>query len=205
MRKPIHLLPGLATLAVLMVNVPTSARAEPYRHAVPALLVTEAPAAETVLPDRISPPTNTAIERIAAPMIELAQPRPRPTRAGFQLASLGRSDIPTKRSSITEGAVRWGASPSCLDSRLRQVINQVASIFGPVKLNSTCRSRTHNAKVGGATRSKHLTGDAVDFSVSHNKPAVLGWLRRQPSVGGLKLYAGGRGHFHIDTGPRRTW
>ena len=112
---------------------------------------------------------------------------------------------PAKRSSLSDGAVRWGASPSCLDSRLRQVINQVASNFGPVKVNSTCRSRTHNAKVGGATRSKHLTGDAVDFSVSRNKPAVLGWLRRQPSVGGLKLYAGGRGHFHIDTGPRRTW
>ena len=84
-------------------------------------------------------------------------------------------------------------------------INQVASNFGPVKVNSTCRSRPHNAKVGGASRSKHLTGDAADFSVGRNKPAVHGWLQRQPSVGGLKLYAGGRGHFHIDTGPRRTW
>ena len=97
------------------------------------------------------------------------------------------------------------AVSSCLDSRLRQVINQVASNFGPVRVNSTCRSHSHNARVGGATRSKHLTGDAADFSVSRNKPAVLGWLQRQPSVGGLKLYAGGRGHFHIDTGPRRTW
>ena len=117
---------------------------------------------------------------------------------GVQVASLGSGDP-------SEGAVRWGASSSCLDSRLRQVINQVASNFGPVKVNSTCRSRTHNAKVGGATRSKHLTGDAADFSVSRNKPAVLGYLRRHPSVGGLKLYPGGRGHFHIDTGPRRTW
>ena len=123
----------------------------------------------------------------------------------IKLASLGGNEVaPAKRSS-SDGAVRWGASPACLDSRLRQVINQVASNFGPVKVNSTCRSRTHNARVGGATRSKHLTGDAVDFSVSSNKPAVLGWLRRQPSVGGLKLYAGGRGHFHIDTGQRRTW
>ena len=202
-RRTISLLSGLATLAVLMVNVPTSARAEPYRHTVPALLVTDAPAVETVLPDRISPPTDTAAERIAAPMIELAQPRPRRTPAGIQLASLGGSDIPARRSSITGGAVRWGASPSCLDSRLRQVINQVASIFGPVKVNSTCRSRTHNAKVGGATHSKHLTGDAADFSVRKNKPAVLAYLQRNSSVGGLKLYPGG--HFHIDTGPRRTW
>jgi uncharacterized protein YcbK (DUF882 family) len=56
---------------------------------------------------------------------------------------------------------------------LREVINQVAALFGPVKVNSTCRSRNHNAKVGGATRSKHLTGDAADFSVNRNsKPAA---------------------------------
>jgi hypothetical protein len=126
-----------------------------------------------------------------------------------QLASLGGSDggsdIPAERSSLSRGAVRWGASPSCLDGRLREVIKQVASNFGPVRVNSTCRSHSHNAKVGGATHSKHLTGDAADFSVSRNKSAVLGWLRRHPSVGGLKLYAGGRGHFHIDTGPRRPW
>lgn len=137
----------------------------------------------------------------------LASTEPMTNKApDIQLASLGRSDAaPAKRSRLSGGAVQWGASPSCLDSRLRTVINQVASNFGPVRVNSTCRSHSHNAKVGGATGSKHLTGDAANFSISRNKPAVLGWLRRQPSVGGLKLYAGGRGHFHIDTGPRRTW
>jgi uncharacterized protein YcbK (DUF882 family) len=80
----------------------------------------------------------------------------------------------------------------------------VASIFGPVKVNSTCRSRTHNAKVGGATHSRHLTGDAADFSVRSDKRGVLAYLQKNPSVGGLELY-GGDGHFHIDTGPRRTW
>jgi hypothetical protein len=104
-RRTISLSSGLATLAVLMVNVPTSARAEPHRQ-VSALLVTDGSAAETALPDRISPPTDTAVERIVAPMIELAQPRPHRTQAGIQLASLGGSDIPAKRSSITGGAVR---------------------------------------------------------------------------------------------------
>jgi uncharacterized protein YcbK (DUF882 family) len=82
----------------------------------------------------------------------------------------------------------------------------VTAIFGPVKVNSTCRSRARNAKVGGATRSKHLTGDAADFSVSReSKPAVLAFLQKNRSVGGLKLYPDSKGgHFHIDTGPRRT-
>ena len=108
----------------------------------------------------------------------LAATEPATNKApGIQLASLG-SDIPAKRSSLSGGSIQWRASPSCLDSRLRQVINQVASVFGPVRVNSTCRSHSHNAKVGGATRSKHLTGDAADFSVSpKSKPAVLGWLR----------------------------
>ena len=94
-RRTTSLLYGLATLAVLMINVPTSARAEPYRHTVPALLVADARTAETVLPDRISPPRDAAAERIAAPMIELAQPRPRRTHAGIQLASLRRERHPS--------------------------------------------------------------------------------------------------------------
>jgi hypothetical protein len=206
-RRTVSLLSGLATLAMLMVNVPTSARAEPHQHTVSALLVSYAPAAATALPDRLSPPTDTAAERLVAPMIELGQPRPRRTPSGIQLASLGGSEIGSSkrvRSSLSGGTIRWGASPSCLNSTLRTIINEVASIFGPVKVNSTCRSRTHNAKVGGATHSKHLTGDAADFSVRSNKRGVLAYLQKNPSVGGLKLY-GGDGHFHIDTGPRRTW
>jgi len=203
-RRTVSLLSGLATFAMLMVNVPSSARAEP--HMISALLVSHAPAAET-LPDKISPPTYAAAERLVAPMIELGQPRLRRTPRGIQLASLGGSEIGPStrvRSSLSGGTIRWGASPSCLNSRLRTVINEVASIFGPVKVNSTCRSRTHNAEVGGATHSKHLTGDAADFSVRSKKRGVLAYLQRNPSVGGLKLY-GGDGHFHIDTGPRRTW
>jgi hypothetical protein len=147
----------------------------------------------------------TAVERIVArpEVTELS----RSTPEGVQLASLGGQEAGSSgkepRSSLSGGTVRWSASSFCLDGRLREVINQVAAIFGPVKVNSTCRSRARNAKVGGATRSKHLTGDAADFSVSKNKPAVLTYLQRNSSVGGLKLYPGG--HFHIDTGPRRTW
>ena len=36
-----------------------------------------------------------------------------------------------------------------------------------------------------------------------NQQDVLNFLRAQKVVGGYKHY--GRGVFHIDTGPRRTW
>ena len=74
---------------------------------------------------------------------------------------------------------------------------------GRCRVNSTCRSKTHNARVGGAKRSYHLTGNAVDFRISGAVQPVLDFLTGKRMVGGLKHY--GFGVFHIDTGPRRTW
>lgn len=100
------------------------------------------------------------------------------------------------------GKIRWAANSGCLDPGLRAVINAAAA-YGSITVNSTCRSHSHNRRVGGAKRSKHLTGDAVDFRVHGNASAVLAYLRSSGSVGGLKHYGGGL--FHIDNGDRRTW
>jgi uncharacterized protein YcbK (DUF882 family) len=85
---------------------------------------------------------------------------------------------------------------------LRGIIGEVARKFGPVTVNSTCRSVRHNAAVGGAHRSYHIGGNAVDFSIRGDARAVHAFLRNQKSVGGLKFYGT---HFHIDSGLRRTW
>ena len=81
-------------------------------------------------------------------------------------------------------------------------VGAVAAAFGPLTVNSTCRSERHNARVGGAHRSHHIGGNAVDFRVKGNVQAVHAYLSNQRSVGGLKHYGS---NFHIDTGPRRTW
>jgi hypothetical protein len=128
-------------------------------------------------------------------------------RSNWQLVSLGPARLPapdpSRSRSLSGGSIRWIASAGCLAPRLRAVLARVAANFGPVTVNSTCRSRRHNARVGGATRSYHLTGNAVDFRVRSNFRGVLSFLLRQRAVGGYKHY--GRGVFHIDTGPRRTW
>lgn len=105
--------------------------------------------------------------------------------------------------SLTGGGVRWLASSSCLNGTLVAVVGQVAANYGGVTVNSTCRSKARNRAVGGAGKSHHLTGNAVDFRVRGNVRAVYAYLRSHGSLGGVKHYGGGL--FHIDTGPKRSW
>lgn len=136
-------------------------------------------------------------------------PSPRKSRRAaakrsVRVASLGPTYVPQarpQRSIAGGGGVRWVASAGCLNGSLRGVISQVAAQFGSVTVNSTCRSRARNARVGGARRSMHLTGDAADFRVHGNWRAASSFIRS--IVGGFKHYGGGL--FHIDTGARRTW
>lgn len=123
---------------------------------------------------------------------------------GVQVASLGGGYVPKPSlgPSLSGGGIRWAASSSCLNSQLSGVIASVASQYGSVTVSSTCRSHAHNASVGGAKKSYHLTGDAADFRVHGNWGAAYGYLKSAHS-GGLKHYGGGL--FHIDTGPARSW
>jgi hypothetical protein len=150
-------------------------------------------------------PKRAPIPASAIEQLETEQPASDQQPRGIQLASLGR-DAPRQEStgrSLSGGPVRWSATSNCLNASLRRVIAEVSANFGAVRVNSTCRSRQHNAGVGGAPHSRHLTGDAVDFSVAGNVRAVRAFLGGHRAVGGLKHYSDG--HFHIDTGPRRTW
>jgi hypothetical protein len=122
--------------------------------------------------------------------------------SGQVVASLGPTP-PLAPPKISDGPINWVASPNCLANPLRTVLSEVAALFGAVRVNSTCRSKAHNARVGGASRSYHLTGNAVDFRVAANTAAVSRFLLGKKTVGGFKHY--GFGVFHIDTGPRRTW
>lgn len=108
--------------------------------------------------------------------------------------------LPAPRESVGGGGVAWRASSSCLAGNLQSVIAGVAS-YGSVTVNSTCRSHSHNRRVGGASKSWHLTGQAADIRVHGNWRQAAAYLRS--SVGGFKHYGGGL--FHIDNGPNRSW
>lgn len=135
------------------------------------------------------PPIPVA-RKVAAPEVQVAA-----------LGTVANDVSPEKQKSLTGGGVRWVASSSCLVASLRAKVYKIASNYGNVTVNSTCRSKQHNRRVGGARRSQHLTGNAVDFRVHGNWRAAAAFLRSHG--GGYKHYGGGR--FHIDTGPRRRW
>ena len=153
-------------------------------------------------------PAGTELPATARlPGQEEALPGPGATLASLG-ASLGRDfpiPGPSTEPSLSGGTpIRWVASADCLAAPLRAVLAEVAAKFGPVRVNSTCRSKRHNAKVGGAPRSYHLTGNAADFRIPGTAvKEVHAFLSGKRVVGGLKHY--GFGVFHIDTGPRRTW
>lgn len=141
---------------------------------------------------------TTVVETRARPAV---QKRVQRTRVAA-LGGGGGASVRAPSSSLTGGAIAWRASSGCLASNLRSIVASLSVNHGAVTVNSTCRSVRHNRRVGGARKSWHLTGNAVDFRIrGANIGRVYAYLRS--TVGGLKHYGGGR--FHIDNGPRRTF
>jgi hypothetical protein len=134
--------------------------------------------------------------------------QPRAQRSGtatrrsrdVQVASLGGGySAPKPRSLGGSGGINWVASAGCLSGSLRGVVSHVASNYGSVTVSSTCREHGQNRRAGGAPKSYHLSGDAVDFRVHGNVSAAAAYLS---GLGGGYKHMGG-GLFHVDTGPRR--
>lgn len=83
--------------------------------------------------------------------------------------------------------------------RLANYLESVRTKLGdkPIIITSWYRSPEHNARVGGAKNSRHISGDAVDFYCNHISikaiyKALDEWHGNQ---GGLGLY---NSHIHLD-------
>lgn len=98
--------------------------------------------------------------------------------------------------------VKYTDKKSCLPLQLRRAINHTSRKFGKVTVTSTKRKTRENRRKGGAKKSYHLRCKAADFSVSGNPEKVIKFLKNHGAVGGYSAYDT---HYHIDTGPKRTW
>ena len=89
-----------------------------------------------------------------------------------------------------------------VDEKLVQILQQIRDHFGkPVHITSAYRCAAWNKRVGGVSRSYHLSGQAADIKVEDTAPAEVAKYAESIGVLGIGLYeTDSDGHFvHVDT------
>ncbi|EJV6228549.1 DUF882 domain-containing protein [Salmonella enterica] len=73
-----------------------------------------------------------------------------------------------------EFACKCGCGQDTVDAELLAILEDVREHFGkPVIINSANRCPAHNKRVGGASKSVHLTGKAADIVVKGVAPDIV--------------------------------
>lgn len=107
------------------------------------------------------------------------------------------------------GNYRHPANSSVVDGILRvaKVMEDIRKMYGdvPIQINSWYRDPATNAAVGGASRSRHMSGDAVDFVVPGVHPYDV-YARLDPWWGSKGGLASSTVFTHIDVrGYKARW
>ena len=88
-------------------------------------------------------------------------------------------------------------SSTIVDEKLVEYLQKIRDHFGkPVNINSGYRCATHNASVGGATKSNHMDGKAADIRISGVTPLEVAQYAEHIGILGIGVYSWG---IHIDT------
>lgn len=93
-------------------------------------------------------------------------------------------------------------STTVINQKLVEYVQKIRDHFNsPITVTSGYRCKTHNAKVGGATGSRHSLGDAADIVVQGHTPAEVAKYAESIGIKGIGLYETvADGYFvHIDT------
>lgn len=134
----------------------------------------------------------------------------------IELPRIGRVDL--KDSIVKGGSFTWGEAThegtrlpnqEVFDNmvRLAQLAQQARQKLGkPMRVTSWYRTRQANAACGGAKNSRHLYGDALDFTVDGLNGRELYSLLDPGWPGGLGMYPWFPALAHIDArGYRARW
>jgi hypothetical protein len=83
-----------------------------------------------------------------------------------------------------EFACKCGCGASDMEEKLIKTADKVREHFGnTVIVSSGRRCKTHNARVGGVSNSRHLSGKAMDFCVSGMSASmVLTYVQKLPEI-----------------------
>lgn len=98
----------------------------------------------------------------------------------------------------SEFRCKCGCGTDTMNETLIRVADRVREHFGkPITVSSGRRCANHNARVGGVSNSRHLSGKAMDFSVSGKSATqVLEYVQKQPEI--RYAYAIDSGYVHMD-------
>lgn len=99
-------------------------------------------------------------------------------------------------------------STTKINETLVKYLDKIREHFGkPITVTSGYRCPTHNARIGGATGSRHSKGDAADIVVSGVAPREVAKYAESIGIMGIGLYeTSSDGHFvHIDTREKKSF
>lgn len=98
---------------------------------------------------------------------------------------------------VREFRCRDGSDAVKVDAGLVRILQQMRDYFGkPVVINSAYRTGSYNAKVNGASKSKHLYGMAADIRIEGVTPLMAAAYAEGIGIKGIGMYDS---FLHVDT------
>lgn len=98
---------------------------------------------------------------------------------------------------VKEFACKDGSDTVLIDSALVDILQKIRNHFGvSININSGYRTISHNKKVGGSPKSKHLEGKAADIVVAGVKPLEVCKYAESIDVKGIGRY---NSFVHVDS------
>lgn len=98
----------------------------------------------------------------------------------------------------SEFRCKCGCGADEMEEKLIRVADRTRAHFGsPITVSSGRRCASHNAKVGGVSNSRHLSGKAMDFCVKGKTASqVLAYVQKQSEI--RYAYAIDGSYVHMD-------
>lgn len=107
-----------------------------------------------------------------------------------------------KNFEVREMASKDGADKIIIDREMFFPIQKIRDMYGAVIINSGYRTKSHNKKVGGASSSMHLKGQAADIKINGKSPIEVASLAYALGFKRIIIYSS---WVHIDTKENSTY
>lgn len=105
----------------------------------------------------------------------------------------------SKNFKVREFRCKDGSDEILIDMELVRYLQKIRDwAGGSVTINSAYRTPSHNAKIGGATKSKHIEGKAADIVCSKKTPLQLAQKAQSLGMKGIEWNKDAK-YTHIDT------